>query len=102
MKDDCDLIVRTSAKYMRSNIKNYCNILPPLIWTPTIEELMKDERMPPLSVVLFLKNLLKNNKHTVSAKKMRLIETCASNFIHGVKNDEFLTSKTFPVRSWIT
>ena len=102
MKDDCDLIVRTSAKYMRSNIKNYCNIVPLLIWTPTIEELMKDERMPPLSVVLFLKNLLKNNKHTVSAKKMRLIETYASNFIHGVKNDEFLTSKTFPVRSWIT
>ena len=33
---------------------------------------------------------------------MRLIETYASNFIHGVKNDEFLTPKTFPVRSWIT
>ena len=71
MKDDCDLIVRTAAKYMRSNIKNYCNILPPLIWTPTIEELMKDERMPPLSMLLFLKHLLKHSKHTVSAKKKK-------------------------------
>ena len=87
---------------MRSNIKNYCNILPPLIWTPTFEELMKDERMPPLSVLLFLKHLSKHSKHTVSAKKMILIETYTSNFIHGVKNDEFLTPKTFPVRSWIT
>ena len=69
MKDDCDLIVTTAAKYMRSNIKNYCNILPPLNWTPTIEELKKDQRMPPLSVVLFLKNLLKHTKNTVSAKK---------------------------------
>ena len=87
---------------MRRNIKNYCNILPPLIWTPTIEELMKDERTPPLSIVLFLKNLSKHSKHTVSVKKMRLIETYASNFIHGVRNDQFLTPKTFPVRSWIT
>ena len=42
MKDDCELIVTTAAKYMRSNIKNYCNILPPLKGTPAIEELMKD------------------------------------------------------------
>ena len=69
MKDDCDLIVTTAAKYTRSNIKNYCNILPPLNWTSTIEELKKDQRMPPLSVVLFLKNLLKHTKNTVSAKK---------------------------------
>ena len=80
MEDDCDLIVTTTAKYMTSNIKNYCNILPSLNWTPTIEELMKDETMPPLSVVLFLKKLLKHSKQAVSAKKkkMRLIETYAS------------------------
>ena len=79
MKDDCDLIVTTAAKYMTSNIKNYCNILPSLNWAPTIEELMKDETMPPLSVVLFLKKLLKHSQQAVSAKKkMRLIETYAS------------------------
>ena len=38
--------------------------------------------MPPLSVVLFLENLLKHSKHT-------------SDFINGVRNDEFLTSKHF-------
>ena len=42
MKDDCELTVTTTAKYMRSNIKNYCNILPPLKGTPATEELMKD------------------------------------------------------------
>ena len=65
MKDDCDLIVTTAAKYMTTNIKNYCNILPSLNWTPTIEELMKDETMPPL----FLKKLLKHSQQAVSAKK---------------------------------
>ena len=30
---------------------------------------MKDERMPPISVILFLKNLLKHIKHTAQAKK---------------------------------
>ena len=48
-KDDCGLIVTTTAKYKSSNIKNYCNKLPPLNCSPTIEELIKDERMPPTS-----------------------------------------------------
>ena len=57
---------------------------------------MKDQSLPPLSVVLFLKNLLKHSKHTVSAKKkVRLIEAYASDFIHGVRNDELLTPKHF-------
>ena len=72
MKDDCNLIVTTAAKYVRSNIKNYCNILPPLNWSPTIEEIMKYARMPPFSVILFLKNLLKHSKHTVSAPKNQI------------------------------
>ena len=49
--------------------------------------------MPPLSVILFLKNLLKHSKHTVSTKKVRLIESYASDFIHGVWNGEVLTQK---------
>ena len=73
MKDDCDLIVTTAAKYMTSNIKNYCNILPSLNWTPTIEELMKDETMPPLSVVLFLKKLKKKRKKEKKKKKKNAI-----------------------------
>ena len=48
-KDDCGLTVTTTAKYISSNIKNCCNKLPPLNCSPTIEELMKDERMPPTS-----------------------------------------------------
>ena len=56
---------------------------------------MKDERMPPTSVILFLKNLSKHSKHKVSAKKMRLIESYASDFIHGVRNGETLTPKHF-------
>ena len=80
---------------MRSSIQNYCYILLPLNWTPTIEELMKNERMPPLSVILFLKKLLKHSKHRLLAKKMRLIEIYASDFIRGVRNDKVLTPKHF-------
>ena len=69
--------------------------MPPLNWSPNIEELLKDERMPPLSVILSMKNLLKHSKHTVLAKKVRLIESYASGFIHGVRNCEVLTPKHF-------
>ena len=57
------------SRYIRSGIDNYCNNLPPLNWPPTIEELMKSKRLSPTSVILFLKNLLKHSKYTVSAKK---------------------------------
>ena len=56
---------------------------------------MKNERMPPLSVILFLKKLLKHSKHRLLAKKMRLIEIYASDFIRGVRNDKVLTPKHF-------
>ena len=95
MMDECDQIFTTAAKYIRSDIENYCNSLPRLNWSLTIEELMKDERMPPTSVILFLKNLLKHSKHTVSAKKMRLIESYASGFIYGVSDGQVLTPKHF-------
>ena len=49
--------------------------------------------MPLLSVILFLKNLLKHSKHTVSAKKVKLIESYASDFIHGVWNGDVLAPK---------
>ena len=69
--------------------------MPPLNWSPNIEELLKDERMPRLSVVLFQKNLVKHSKYIVSAKNMRLIESYASDFIHGVRIGEVLTPKHF-------
>ena len=87
---------------MRSNIKNYCNILPPLNWTPTIEELKKDQRMPPLSVVLFLKNLLKHTKNTVSAKKNEINWNIRIRFYSWSQEWWIIDPKTFPVRSWIT
>ena len=37
MRDDCDVIATTAAKFMKSNIKNHCNILPPLKWSPTMQ-----------------------------------------------------------------
>ena len=37
MRDDCDVIATTAAKCMKSNIKNHCNILPPLKWSPTMQ-----------------------------------------------------------------
>ena len=46
MKDDYYQIIKIAAKYMRTVIENYCNNWTTLNWQPTIEELMKDERMP--------------------------------------------------------
>ena len=40
MKDDCDLIVTTAAKYMKSNIENYGNYLPLLNWSSAIKLVM--------------------------------------------------------------
>ena len=57
---------------------------------------MKAERMLPTSVDLFLKNLLKHSKHKDSAKtKMKFIESYVSNFVHGVRKGEVLTTKHF-------
>ena len=69
MNNDCGLIVTTAAKYITSNIKNYCNKFPSLNLLPTIEKLMKDDRISTTPVILFLKNLLKHSKHKVSAKE---------------------------------
>ena len=68
MKDDYDHITTTVAKYIRSDIENNRNF-PPLNWPPAIEELMKDERMSPTSVILFLEDLLKHSKLTLLTKK---------------------------------
>ena len=97
MKDDCDQFITTAAKYIRIDTENYCNNLPPSNWPPTIEELSKGEKMLPTSVILFQKNLLKNNKPTVSAKK-GLIESYASDFIYGVSNGQVLTPKHLLLR----
>ena len=51
--------------------------------------------MPSLSVILFLKNLSKHSKHAVSVKKVRLIESYASDFIHEVRNGEVLSPEHF-------
>ena len=69
MKDDYDHITTAVSKYIRNDIENNCNNFPPLNWPPAIEELMKDERMPPTSVILFLEDLLKHIKHTLLTKK---------------------------------
>ena len=59
--------------------------------------------MPTLSVVLFLKKLLKHSKQAVSAKKkMRLIETYASDIYSWSLEWWIFDPETFPVSSWIT
>ena len=61
MKDDCDLIVTTAAKYMKSNIENYGNYLPLLNWSSAIKLVMSYWRANEAwkNAILFLKILLK-------------------------------------------
>lgn len=93
--EDYNNIIKTAAKYIRDDIEKYCDGLPPTNWPPTVEELMRDERLPPTSVTLFLTNLLKHKAHVPSTNKVRMIESYAADFVHGVSNGKVITLKHY-------
>lgn len=64
-------------------------------WPPTFEVL--NERKPPESVTYFLTGLLKHNRHVTPERAIRLVESYASDLIHGVTNGRFITAKHFAV-----
>ena len=51
------------------------------------EELMSDDRLPPPSVSLFLKNFLKSSKH-ITRNIRKLVDSYSSDFIHSVSKGE--------------
>ena len=85
---DHESLIRNPAKYLRSDIIDYCDKLTLLSWPPTLEELLSDERLPPPSVVLFLTTMLKSPKHAVTDRIRRLVKSYSADFVHGVTNGQ--------------
>ena len=64
-KENCIL---EAGKYIRDDIEKYVESLDPLNHPPTIEEFMKENRLPPPSVTLFMTSILKSRKNTCVVK----------------------------------
>ena len=64
---------------------------------PTTEQFSTSEKNIPESVHLFLKELLKSEKHSVSRSEniARVVESYAADLVHGVSRGEVMTSKHF-------
>ena len=88
-----------SAEYLREDIIQYSENLPELSWPPTSNELSSDERSTiPASLLTFLNHLLKSSdKHAItrSSNAVRLVNSYASDMIHGVTRGEVITAKHF-------
>ena len=85
------------ASYLREDIQEYCRSLPPLSWPPTVEELCTENRLPPASVTLILRNLLKSNDDFQTLKVNILVDSYSADFIHGVSQGACITRKHFLV-----
>ena len=83
------------ANYLRNDILEYCSSLSNLNWPPSIDELTKEDRLPPTSVTLFLTNLLKSADHSLKPYVQRLIDSYSLDMIHGVSRGSVITSKHF-------
>lgn len=97
MKTCQDETIENAAKYIRRDIEEYYEKLSenPMIWPPTIEELMCDKRLPLPSGILFLTNLLKSSKHSAAQNIHRLVESYASDLVYSVSNGAVMTPKHY-------
>ena len=68
-----------------------------LAWWPTTEQFPASERNIPESVHLYLTELLKSEKHSVSRSEniTRVVESYAADVVHGISRGEIMTSKHF-------
>ena len=92
---DKESSIKRVANFLREDIQEYCQSLPPLSWPPTIEELCTENRLPPASVTLFLTNLLKSSDESQTEKVNRLVDSYSADFIHGVSKGSCITKKHF-------
>ncbi len=80
-------MIKNTAKFLRSDILEFCSQLTPLSWPPTIEELLSENRLPPPSTILFLTTLLKSPKHAATERIRRLVDSYAADFVYGVSGE---------------
>ena len=89
----------TAANIIQKDILRYCSDKTKTkpAWPPTTEQFSTSEKNVPESVYLFLKELLKSEKHSVSRSEniARVVESYAAYLVHGVSRREIMTSKHF-------
>jgi hypothetical protein len=86
-----------AAEYLRADILSYCEKLPKLCWPPTVEELSKEEKNPPLSLQLFQKHLLNVHHSNKKAPESvnRMMDSFMSDMIYAVSQRRTITLKHF-------
>ena len=91
--------ILTAANIIKKDILRYCSDKTKTkpAWPPTTEQFSTSEKNVPESVYLFLKELLKSEKHSVSRSEniARVVESYAADLVHGVSRGEVMTSKHF-------
>ena len=93
--EDC---ITRAANFIREDIMEYAKKISAIGWPPCPEELLKEERKPPESILTFLLQLLQPNRpdrqsDAASERILRLIDSYAADIVHGVTKGKVFTAK---------
>ena len=92
-KDGC---IIKCAEYLREEIIEHCKNLPELSWPPSLEELNKNERTPPQSLLTFLKHILQPDSSSKKNESIeRFINSFSADIISAVSPGKIMTAKQF-------
>ena len=94
---DKESTIKRVVSYLLEDIQEYFRSLLPLSWPPTVEVLCTENRLSPVSVTLFLTNLLKSKDDVQTVKVKRLEDSYSAIFVRGVTKGASITDKYFPV-----
>ena len=86
--------IRRASEFLKYDILEFEKQLPDLSWPTTIDELISNDRNPP---VPFLQNLLKERDHSVWRSKSipKLIDSYDADLVFGVTRGKVITAKHF-------
>ena len=90
-------IILTAANIIKKDILQYCSEKTKRAWPPTTEQFLTSVRNITESVHLFLKELLKLEKHSVSRSEniTRVVESYATDSVNAVSRGGIMPSKHF-------
>ena len=89
-----EYFIGKAVEYLREDLLKFAeetNIDENNHWPPIFEVL--NARKPPESIIYFLTGLLKQHRHVNPEKTTRLVDSYATDLIHGIINGRFITSK---------
>jgi len=82
------------AEYICEDILKFAEKLPDVGWPPSLEELNGPERVPPSTILLFLRHLLSHDQSSVSEGIQRRINSYASDIISSVTKGKTIDKST--------